>query len=311
MLVIIGGIGYVVRMTSTPSSLKLMAMLAFSAALWGVPLVFIKQSLLLVNPVLFLFLRFSTAAFFLIILFRKQWRHFNQTTIRHGSALGIMLFLIFWTQTVGLQYTSATNSAFITSLYMVFTPVLSALVFRRFPSINSVLGVAVATVGCYLLTSGQLGGFNKGDLWTLVCAACCGMHIILIGRYAAADHVIILTTIQVVIVSLLSGIWSFMSGPIVIPFSEPLLITVGLTALFSTVMAFSIQMYVQRYLDPIRTALVLALEPVFSMAASVVFGGEPVTFYILLGASLILSGVVVAEIRPYQLIRFLVRYVRA
>ncbi|MNL32952.1 EamA-like transporter family protein [compost metagenome] len=86
------------------------------------------------------------------------------------------------TQTIGLQYTTATKSGFITSLYVILVPLLNSWFFRNPSGRRSYMLAALALFGTALLVDVSLSDINQGDLWTLVCAGLAAFHIIYIGK---------------------------------------------------------------------------------------------------------------------------------
>ena len=103
--------------------------------------------------------------------------------VRAGLTAGVILFGGYATQTVGLQYTSPSTSAFITGLYVVITPVIESAISRRLPRPPVLAGIVIATVGLYLLTGADVH-LGRGELFTLACAVLFAFHIVYIGAYA-------------------------------------------------------------------------------------------------------------------------------
>src|SRR5262249_60467435 len=102
--------------------------------------------------------------------------------VRAGLTAGVILFGGYATQTVGLQYTSPSTSAFITGLYVVITPVIESAISRRVPRPPVLVGIVIATVGLYLLTGADVH-LGRGELLTLACAVLFALHIVYISAY--------------------------------------------------------------------------------------------------------------------------------
>src|SRR4029453_18123919 len=133
----------------------------------------IKWALDDISPFLYITLRFSAAAIPLYFLVRKEafGGETSRATLVGGAVTGALLFTGFAFQTIGIQYTSAARSAFITGMYVIFTPLLSILLRIRRPSMNSILGAILALAGLHLLTNPTAGGagFGRGEFLTLLC----------------------------------------------------------------------------------------------------------------------------------------------
>src|SRR5204863_5739990 len=163
------------------SRVTLRAHLAVVAAaiLFGTTFFVVKDAVADVQPMPFIAVRFLIAAVVLTPFAARSGRH--QTGIwKAGAMCGLALGIGYIFQTVGLQYTTSSVSAFITYLLVVIVPVLSALVLRRLPSGATITGVVIATVGLFLLTGGGLSGIHKGELLTLGCAFAFAVHIVLL-----------------------------------------------------------------------------------------------------------------------------------
>ena len=140
------------------------AALIANTIIWGATFVLVKQALADVTPILFLALRFTLAAVVLLVLFRGSWSHPRNPgrSLAGGAIAGIFLFSGYAFQTIGLQFTTAPKSAFLTGLTAVITPVLAALVYRKKPRAREIGGVLLATCGMALMTlRGATLGINR------------------------------------------------------------------------------------------------------------------------------------------------------
>jgi drug/metabolite transporter (DMT)-like permease len=218
-----------------------------------------------------------------------------------GCLVGIFLFTGFLLQTVGLQSTTPTKSAFITGLTTVMVPLFAALVYRIRPRVLELAGVSVATIGMALLTlEGPIGSVSRGDLLTLCGAAAFAAHIVTLGHFSKSMGFELLSVTQVgaAAVAALSLVWWV--EPIRIEWKPVVIWTILITGLLCTAMAFTVQAWAQRYTSATRTALIYALEPVFAWATSWVILGESLSGRAAAGAILILAGVLLVEMKPFQ-----------
>jgi drug/metabolite transporter (DMT)-like permease len=275
--------------------------LIFITLIWGSTFAVVKEALDYASVLLFLALRFSLAAVALTLVFRRQYpTMFQRRAVwRGGLAAGLCLFAGYFLQTLGLRYTTASKSAFITGLSVVLVPSLSAIVYRKRPRWQEVVGVLVATTGLGLLT---LRGWDLhigvGDLLTVACAFAFSAHVLVLGRYSRQVGFEGLSLIQistVAAVSLASFWWA--ETPRVV--WHPTLVTaLVITGLLATALAFTVQSWAQQHTTPTRTALILALEPVFAAITSFLVAGEMFTPRSVLGGALILGGIVVVQLKP-------------
>jgi drug/metabolite transporter (DMT)-like permease len=208
-----------------------------------------------------------------------------------GVALGVVAAVAYQCQNVGLEHTSTSNAAFITGLFAVFTPVVEAVWFRRFPRRGIVAAIALAMVGLFLLTGADLG-LSFGDAIVLVAAVGFGVWFVILGEVAPRFDITSITTVQLATVALCSlpvaateGFGTFDGG---------VWLAVLLTGIGCSALAFSLSTWAQRTIDPSRASLLTLLEPI---VAGVVgwFVGERLGAAGYAGAALILAGILVAE----------------
>lgn len=281
------------------------AALAVNTLIWGATFTIVKSALHDISPVLFLALRFSLAAAALIAIWLVSWRavRIERRAVTAGILTGLLLFFGFLFQTIGLQFTSAPRSAFLTGLASVMVPLLAALVYRNRPRALEVLGVLVATTGLALMTlQGPPGSvdINKGDLLTLACAVAFAGHIVTLGHYSEKLSFEVLSITQVATAAVLGlALFRWVEPPRVQ--WHPLVISAILvTGLLATALTFTVQAWAQRYTSSTRTALIYTLEPVFAWLISYWFLGEGLAGRSAAGAALILGGVVLVEAKPMQ-----------
>ncbi|KHD88202.1 MAG: transmembrane protein [Bdellovibrio sp. ArHS] len=159
--------------------------LIFAGILWGFGFVATVWALRAFSATETLVFRFIVASIVGEILYLAA-RGPNFTTIREellralpaGLLLGGMLLL----QTIGLKYTTATKSGFLTSLYVILVPLLNAWFFKAPSTLKNYLIVGLALGGTFILVDANLSGINVGDLWTLGCSVFAAFHIIYIGK---------------------------------------------------------------------------------------------------------------------------------
>ncbi len=279
--------------------------LALVALVWGTTFVVVKSALNDISTLYFLALRFSLASLCLLLIF---WRPFSQATkravwmgLRGGAVAGLFLWLGYVLQTVGLKYTTAGNSGFLTGLYIVLVPLISAAIYRRWPNPREFGGILVASAGMLLLTLPAARGgpfrINYGDLLTVGCAVVFAFHLLLVGYYSQREMFQAVALGQIACAALLSTI-SLAIEPPTARWRPSLLFAILLTAVFATAIAFALQTWGQQHTTATRTALIFALEPVFALATAVSVGRERLTWAALAGGALILTGILAVELKP-------------
>lgn len=277
------------------------AALAANTIVWGATFVLIKAALGDVSPALFVALRFGLAAIVLLILFGARAR--RQLTWKGAGAgvlAGTFLAAAYLFQTVGLKFTTAPKSAFITGLASVMVPLLGSLVYRLRPQVSEWIGVLLATAGLGLMTlEGPLGSMSRGDLLTFFCALAFACHVLTLGRYSPRVDFELLSIMQVTTAAAWACILFQQVETPHLVWRPAVVYAILVTGLLCTALAFSVQAWAQRYTTSTRTALLYMLEPVFAWMTSYVTVGEGLSGRGATGAALILGGVLMVELKPW------------
>jgi drug/metabolite transporter (DMT)-like permease len=270
-----------------------LALLAI-AAIWGATFVLVQDAVERTPPMLFLTMRFAIAS----VAMAGGLRRATKQEWSVGALLGCVLFAGYALQTVGLQYTSASNAGFLTGLFVVFTPIIGALVVRALPSPAATAGVVLATAGMALLTMPAGLSIGKGDALEILTAVSFATHIVLTGLLARGLSALALAGIQIVVVTAISFGWSAIAEA-TLPAGDGLVwFVAAFTAVFATALAFFVQTRAQQQLPPVRTAVILAAEPAFAGIAGYVVAGDRFGVRGMMGAFMILAGILVASLRP-------------
>jgi drug/metabolite transporter (DMT)-like permease len=276
------------------------AALVGNTIVWGVTFVLVKSALADISPLIFLALRFTLASLALLVFFRRRWKA-GWPEIRAGALVGFFLFSGYVLQTIGLQFTSAPKSAFITGLTSVIVPLLGALVYRIRPQASELLGVAMAVAGLGMMALiGPLGSVNRGDLLTVGCAVAFAVHIVTLGHYSGKIGFETLSLVQVATAAVLAGSLCWWSESPRWVWRPAVVYAILVTGLLATAAAFTVQAWAQRFTSSTRTALIYTLEPVFAWLTSYVLAGEGLAPRAAAGGALILGGVVLVELKPWH-----------
>jgi len=273
------------------------------SAIWGATFVVVKRALDDASPFAFLACRFLLATAALGWIFRRDVFPFSARTARDGSILGLFLCLGFGFQTIGLLHTTPSRSAFLTGLYVVAVPLMAAALRMRGLTAGSLAGVALALAGLYFLTEGggerrgaPPAGFGVGEILTILCAVAFAAHIIGVDIFSRRHDVRSLAFWQVAAGGALCVPLAWGAETPRLALTASLAGAIAVTSLGGTALAFAVQNAVQSKTTPTRAAIILASEPVFAAVMSYVVEGERMTPGTMLGAFLILAGMLASEI---------------
>ena len=267
-------------------------LLLFVTLVWGSTFVVIKESLESVPPGLFLALRFSAAALAL------AWVRPVPGMFRTGLVLGLVMFLSYGSQTVGLYYTSASKGAFITALSVVLVPMFTGISGRRWLPLRVWLAALLALGGLGLMTLTDVSGVNIGDLIIVGTAVTYALHLLLIDRGLRKFPPLQLAAAQLWPVAVLSWLWAAPDVGLIGQLPAGVWWSVLYLALVATALVLVLQNVAQKYVPPHTAALIFVLEPVFAAVFSWLVLGEQLGPYGWLGGILVVVGMVLGEIRP-------------
>ncbi len=275
---------------------KAEALLFATTLIWGGTFVIVKMGLADLSPFLIVALRFSFAAFFLLPFCIRSLFQVDRVALLRGCGLGGLLFIGFILQTIGLGETTAGKSAFITSMMVIFTPLFQALFLNRAPRRENVIGMLIVSVGLWFLTESGGSGFNRGDLLTLLCALAFGLHIVLLDPVSRRCDALALTFFQIASPAICGWIALFFLETPRFSWSWEAAFVLTYMTFPATVLTGYIQTRYQRDTTPTRTVLIFSLEPVWAAILGAVFLNERLIAWGVVGAGLIVLGILFSEV---------------
>ncbi|HVL91340.1 MAG TPA: DMT family transporter [Actinomycetota bacterium] len=244
-----------------------------------------------VDPFLFLALRFAIAAIALAAIGARLPR----SMIKPALWLGVALFAGYATQTLGLQRTSASNVAFITGLYVLMVPLMTAVVARRRPAATTVIGAIVATIGLFLMASPTGLGLGAGEILVLGTAASFAVHIFGTGLVAERVSPMDFVLVQSIVAAAASLAAAFIGGDAALPRDGSIWAAAILTGVLASAVAFALQTRAQKRIPASRTAVILTAESVFGGLFGFLMLSERLGPRGYAGAVLITAGILIAE----------------
>lgn len=263
---------------------------------WGGTFAVVKFALTDASPLTFLAVRFGIASMIFPIIYRKNYFSMDRETLAGGVFLGLLLMIGFACQTVGLKYTTASKSAFITGLLVAFTPIAQAVIEKKAPTRGNLIGVALVAVGLFLLTSPGGQGLNIGDILTLFCAISYAIYIVYLDVFSKKHDVSKLTLLQLSITGLLSIAAAPFLETMEFHFTTGLLWALLYTSILATVFSTYLQTKYQRYTTPVRAAIIFSMEPVLANIIAYFAFGEFVGPIGAVGGVLIIGGLLSSQL---------------
>jgi drug/metabolite transporter (DMT)-like permease len=286
---------------SRTERLAFLALLAMTAA-WGSTFFLIKDLVTRMPVADLLAIRFAIASVALGLIAAHRI-HLSRPVVIYGVLLGLLYGSAQILQTAGLSHTSASVSGFVTGLYVVATPLLTAIILRRrIPPLTWVAAV-LATLGLGVLALRGVS-IGYGELLTLISAVIYAGHIVALGRFSSAETTLSLSLVQLSMITLLTAVAALWptagSAPgIQLPGSLHDWLVVLYLALIASALTMVLQTWAQAHIEPSRAAVIMAMEPVWAAVFAVALGGESITARMIIGGLAIVSAMYLVE-RPQR-----------
>lgn len=273
---------------------KYIVLLILVTIVWGSTFVIIKGVIEELNEYFLVFARnlvaFIPMLFYLLMKDKKSLA--NTTSISRGLILGLLLGAIYSTQVIGLQFTTAGHSAFITGIAVILVPVFLFLFWRQKFSHFEVIAILIVFAGVFFLTYTPGIDVNNGDLITLLTAVTCAFHFILAGKFVKKAETLSLITYQFLgatLITLLAFVffdnnWNYLSTNAIY--------SVLYLGLLGTLFCYFVYVWTQKFVNPMFIVLTFSLEPIFASLFGYLFIDEIMSLKEMFGALLIISGIV-------------------
>lgn len=270
--------------------------LLLAAACWGGGFVAGDIAAENFSPFFIMAVRFTGAALFMGLLFRRHVKSSTKEDWRAGLILGSLLFVAQPVQIIALKYTTPSKQAFLITTYVIIVPFVSWLVLRKRPGIKAFVAGVLALVGIGLISlSGSLG-IELGDGLTLLFSLLYSFLIVVTGILAKRVNPLAMSFFQYLTTGILSigTTLLFEERATVFP-------AAGIGALvylmtINTVVAYTLQNVAQRYTSDTHSAVLISTESVIGYFCGVVLYGDPFTPKVLMGGMIVFSAVLLSVV---------------
>ena len=291
--------------------------------IWGWTFVWLKQALeaskmysttddTTAVSLLFVCIRFGLAACFLPLFVKEARINIKDYAVwKDGFILALFMLGGFVFQMIGLDGITPAVSAFLTSLYVIFTALIVVVWKKYVPTYTILFGILLATFGAGYIQGPPELHFDLEEWLTVLCALMFAGHIIATDVVTKRSSPIAVTFTSI----LLSALICFFVSIVYVSLNPGELQIIGLlkdskfltplilTAVFGTFTALTLVNYFQKLLDPVRASVLYALEPVWATILAIGFGMEKFTLWLILGGSALVVGNIIAEIGTYKAVK--------
>lgn len=273
--------------------------LVFITILWGISFPIMDRTLPYLPPFTFVAIRYLLSAVLMTIIFWNKIIKLNLLHIRSAIFIGLPFAHAVIGQLVGLNHTSTTNSAFLTSLTVIVVPIIIWIVERKVPAKSTAIGIFLSLIGVSIMTLQGQWKINIGDIIVFIGTLGFSGQIYILGKIGKEIDPILITILQLYIVG-------FCALPLALSFetyeyvmNSRLILNLFFIIIVCTVVALTIQNKVQPYISSSHVGIIFLLEPVVAMLTAFLMG-DKISSSQLIGSILIIISMIIIILPTYE-----------
>ena len=285
--------------------IKVLSRLALltTAIVWGSSLVVVSLIKDAFQPNMVLAIRFSVGSILLSLIFAPRLKKYDVPHLINGAIIGFFLFIAYSSQTIGVTTAGGApgRSGFISASYCVIVPFLSWLILKEKPDIYNISAAVLCVTGLFFvfykdLVASSSASLSAGDVYALISGLLFAAHIVSVAKFGKGKDPILITITQFVVAAIISFFVTFIfEDNSKIIFNRGSIIGVGYLAVMCTALALLFQTIGQSHTPSSTAAIILGLESIFSIVFAVIFAGEHLNIFSVLGFFFIFIAIIVSE----------------
>lgn len=267
-----------------------------TAALWGSTFTIGKIASEVFSPSFIIAFRFLIASIALLFVAYPQRKQLDRKYFVDGFWMGVTLFASYLLQVAGLSLdTSPGKSAFLSTTYSVMVPFLYWFVTKKRPKVHHIICVFLCLAGVGILSLSGGWGMSAGDILTVLSGVPCAINIVISAIVCRDRNVLLLTTIELWVVTILASLFVLLGGGFPTAFPMPAVGGIVYLGLLATALCLYLQSYGLKYAEPAIGGMLLSLESVFGVLFSVVIYHEQLTLRMLIGFAVIFLAILLSQ----------------
>jgi drug/metabolite transporter (DMT)-like permease len=281
-------------------NLKAELLLFLTATIWAGTFPIVKTSMLTFPPFYFIGIRFLIGAVLFSAIFFRKLDLRNPSVLKAGLVLGLFQMIGFGSQTFGMIYTTASNSALITGITILIVPFAQFAIVKKKVLTENWIGIVIVTTGLALLTQPHISGINTGDIITIICPFAWAFYIIYVDVFTNKYDIRTLIFLQLWVVVIISFVLGFaLEDFSSIVFSEGELISLLYMGILATFVTTILLNKYQRETTPVRASIIYTWEQPAAVILSVVFIKEQFNNLQIAGGVIMILGMLYSETFEY------------
>lgn len=266
-----------------------------ASIIWGSSFLVVKNSMDSMQPHTLLAIRFTIGCLLLCIIFHKRLKQLNKEYLISGGILGVLLFIAYSIQTIGITGTTPGKNAFLTAIYCVIVPYLHWIVNKKKADKYNIIAAVLCLAGIGLVSLNDELKIQYGDAFTLVSGFFYAAHMVSVSKRTKNRDPVLLTIVQFGYTAIISWLITLLFEDLPKTLSTNAIMELLYLAVFATAIALLLQNIGQKYTKPAPASIILSLEAVFGVIFSVIFYKEEITAKLFIGFLLIFIAILISE----------------
>lgn len=287
--------------------------LGLTSIIWGLAFVFQSTGMDHVGPYTYNFGRGLLAGISLLILILVRPKSMKEDhevdkklTIKGGIVIGLCLAVGQNLQQLGIVYTDVGKAGFLTTLYIVFIPILY-LFFGKKPDRKVFICVLLAAVGLYFISIKEGFVIEKGDILLILGAIGYAVHLMVIAHYSPKTDNVMLSCIQFFVYSIISLIIALFTEDVTLSGIWDSRISLLYTGVLSSAVGYTISIVALKDFDATVGSLILSLESIVAAIAGAAVLHQFLTPRETFGCAIVFLATVLAQVDTSKIKSFFVR----
>ncbi len=276
--------------------LKADLLLLFVAVVWGSGFIVLKDSLSDMTPMFLLAMRFLLSSLVLGVVCINKVKNMSFNDVKAGFIIGICLFGGYTFQILGLQYTTASNSAFLTAVNVILVPFIVWILYKKPPELKIFVASFITLIGVGFISLSSSFRIGVGDSLSLVCALFFALHVVAIERLVKNSDPLLLTLSQLFWATVFFVVFAFVREPIPSSLSSKVWYSLIYQAVVITVLGYAVQNFAQKQTSSSHTSIILSLEAFFAMILELLFLNGHLSIRMVFGSMFIFTAVILVEL---------------
>lgn len=276
--------------------------LLLAVVIWGLNYIAQSQGAQHLGPFTFNFFRMSIGSLvvFPMVLFRNYkkngkiqfWENSNDkiNTIKGGVICGSFLIMGLFTQQLGLRYTAIGKAGFLSSLSVIFVPLIG-IALKKKVYLYQWVGIIIALIGVGFLSLNNVTGIQSGDLLLMSTSFFIALHVISSGYYNKRVDNFQFTVLRFLWGAILCFIFMVLFEDINIEGIKTVFPFILFSGVVASGLAFTLMAVSQRSLNNVTTSIIMSLESVFAALSGWLILGQVMTTREIIGSIIVFSAV--------------------